>query len=146
MRVAILVLLLMLAVPARAQDDDDGALDQPSLGPGIPERMQELEKEWAADVGKDPSEEKAEPDDDAAEPADADRDDDEHESASKAKLPEQLVPKGAKPSALTRPPRDEGIEKRAAPKSKAAPADASSPAKPANSAPARTDGHATGGD
>ena len=146
MRVALLVLLLLLAVAVRAQDDDD-TLDQPSLGPGIPERMQELEKEWADDVGKDPSDEpKAEPDDDAAEPAAADRDDDEHEAASKPKLPEQLVPKESKPSALTRPPRDEAVEKRAAPKSKAAPADASSPAKPSNPAPARTDGRATGGD
>jgi len=145
-RVALLVLLLLLAVTARAQDDDDG-LDQPSLGPGIPERMQELEKEWADDVGKDPSDEpKAEPDDDAAEPAAADRDDDEHEAASKPKLPEQLVPKASKPSALTRPPRDEGVEKRDAAKPKAPPAEASSPTKPANPEPAHTDGHPTGGD
>jgi len=141
-RVALLVLLLFLAVAARAQDDD-GTLDQPSLGPGIPERMEELEKEWADDVGKDPSAEpKAEPDDDAAEPTDADHDD-EHEAASKPKLPEQLVPKASKPSALTRPSRDVGIERREATKPKAAPADASSP-KPASPAPARTDADAIG--
>jgi hypothetical protein len=144
-RVALLVLLMLLAVAARAQDDDDGTLDQPSLGPGIPERMQELEKEWADDVGKDPSDEpKPEPDDDAAEPADADHDGDEHEATSKPKLPEQLVPKASKPSALTRPPRDEGNEKRDAAKPKAVPADASSPSKPASPPPARTDSDAKG--
>src|SRR5258705_13766582 len=116
-RVAILVLLLVLAVAARAQDDDDGTLDQPSLGPGIPERMQELEKEWADDVGKDPSDE-TKPDDDAAEAADADRDD-EHETASKPRPPDQLVPRDSKPSALTRPPRGDGGEKRDAAKPKA---------------------------
>jgi hypothetical protein len=138
-RVALLVLLLLFAVAARAQDDDDGTLDQPSLGPGIPERMEQLEKEWADDVGKDPSEEpKAEPDDDA-EPAD---NDDEHEAPSKAKLPEQLVPKASKPSALTRPARDEGIEKRETAKPKAAPAEASSP-KPVSPPPSR-DADATG--
>lgn len=144
--VAVLVLLVVLAGVVRAQDDDDGTLDQPSLGPGIPERMQELEKEWADDVGKDPSDEpKPPPDDDAAEPADADHDDDEHETA-KPKLPEQLVPKASQPSALTRPPRDEGVEKRDAAKPKAPPAAASSPTKPANPEPAHTDEHPTGGD
>ena len=145
MRVALLVLLLLLAVAARAQDDDDG-LDQPSLGPGIPERMQELEKDWADDVGKDPSDEpKPPPDDDSAEPADADHDDDEHEAA-KPKLPEQLVPKASRPSALTRPPRDEAGEKRDAGKAKAPPAEASSPPKPAAPAPSRTESPARAGD
>ena len=146
MRVALLVLLLLLAVAVRAQDDDD-TLDQPSLGPGIPERMQELEKEWADDVGKDPSDEpKAEPDDDAAEPAGADHDDDEHEAASKPKLPEQLVPKASRPSALTRPARDEGDVKRDAGKAKEPPAEASSPSKPAAPAPSHTDAPAKGED
>jgi hypothetical protein len=144
-RVAILLLLLLLAAAARAEDDD-GTLDQPPLGPGIPERMQELEKDWADDVGKDPSDEpKAEPDDDAAESADADHEDDEHEAASKPRLPEQLVPKESKPSALTRPPRDGG-EKRDAAKPKAPPAEPASRTKPANPAPARTDARATGED
>ena len=144
MRVALLVLLLLLAVGARAQDDD-GTLDQPSLGPGIPERMQELEKEWSDDVGKDPSEDpKAEPEDDAAEPTDADHDDDAHEATSKPKLPEPIVPKGSKPSALTRPTADAGAEKRDAAKP-TAPVPASSP-KPADAPPARTDGRATGED
>jgi hypothetical protein len=144
-RVAILLLLLALAVAARAEDDD-GTLDQAPLGPGIPERMQELEKEWADDVGADPSDEpKAEPEDDAAEPAGAGHDD-EHEAPSKPRLPEQLVPKASKPSALTRPPRDGGGERRDAAKPKAPPAEPSSPTKPANPAPARTDAHATGED
>jgi hypothetical protein len=144
-RIALLVLLLLLAVAARAEDDDEGALDQPSLGPAIPERMQDLEKEWADDVGKDPSDEpKAEPDDDAAEPADAYHDDDEHEATSKPKVLEQLVPKGSKPSALARPARDEGDPKRDAPKAKAAPAEASPPPKPASPPPARTDSEAKG--
>ena len=144
MRVALLVLLLLLAVAARAQDDDE--LDQPSLGPGIPEHMQELEKEWADDVGKDPSDEpKPPPDDDSGEPADADHDDEEHETA-KPKLPEQLVPKASRPSALTRPARDEGDVKRDAGKAKEPPAEASSPSKPAAPAPSHTDAPAKGED
>ena len=148
MRVALLVLLLLLAVAVRAQDDD-GTLDQPSLGPAIPERMQELEKEWADDVGKDPSDEpKAEPEDDATEPADAYKDD-EPEAASKPKPVEQLVPKASKPSALTRPPRDDdgdGAVKRETAKPKAAAADSSAPTKSATPTPAHTDSHPTGED
>jgi hypothetical protein len=56
MRVATIVLVLMLHAIARAEDDDDGGLlDTAPLG-GIPERMQELEREWTDDVGtKDPT-------------------------------------------------------------------------------------------
>ncbi len=55
MRGAVIVLALVLAAVARA-DDDDGLLDTPPLGEPIPERLQALEKEWAEDVGtKDPT-------------------------------------------------------------------------------------------
>jgi hypothetical protein len=146
-RVAVLVLLLVLAVAARAQDDDDGALDHPSLGPGIPERIQELEKEWADDVGKDPADEpKAGPEDGAVEPEDADHDDDEH-PATKLKL-EQPALKGPPPSALSKPFRNDASDKRDAAKAKDAAADASSPPPPpANTAPrARPEPGATGAD
>jgi hypothetical protein len=143
-RLALLVLLLLVATAVRAQDDDD-SLDQPSLGPGIPEKMQELEKEWAEDVGKDPTDEpKAEPDDDAAEPADAYHDD-EPEHAAPSRPIEQLVPKAPPPSALSRPSGEADVGKRPG-KAKPAPADAKAPAKPAAPAPSHDDANARGED
>jgi hypothetical protein len=50
MRWAVLVLVLVLAAVAGAEDDD-AVLETPSLGEPIPERMQTLEKEWDDDVG-----------------------------------------------------------------------------------------------
>jgi hypothetical protein len=145
-RVALLVLLLLVAVAARAEDDD-GTAHQPALGPGIPERLEQLEKEWADDVGKDASDDsKADADDDAAEPADADHDDDDHQATAKPKMPEVVIPKASKPGPLTRPARDDGGDKHDAAKSTAAPADGSSPAKPAAPAPAPSAAPATAED
>ncbi len=65
MRVATIVLALVLAAVAHAQDDD-AVLETPPLGEPLPERMQTLEKEWDDDVGtKDHAVEPAEPADEA---------------------------------------------------------------------------------
>ena len=68
---ALLVLLLVLST-AHAQDDD-GVLDTSPMGEGIPERIEQLEREWAEDVGvKAPVDE---PEADAPEPSDPAHDD-----------------------------------------------------------------------
>jgi len=94
------VLLLSLSV-ARAEDDD-GGLDVPPLGDNIPARVEELEREWADDVGtKEPVEEPTEePDAGAPEPADAVHDDE----PEPAKAPPAVEPPHPKPpSALGKP-------------------------------------------
>jgi hypothetical protein len=96
-RFALLVLVLGLS-PAYAQEDE-GLLDTPTLGEGIPERMQELEREWAEDTGvKEP----VDPPDDAdavAEPADPAHDDD----AEPAKAPAADEPEPEPPSSIRKP-------------------------------------------
>ena len=100
MRVAMLVLLLGIAVAARAQDDD-AVLETPGHGDGIPERIEQLEREWAEDVGtKDPAEEPAEaPDAIEAGP--------EHEPEAAKPAPRTEEPPPSKPhSALSNPLSD----------------------------------------
>jgi hypothetical protein len=57
----VLAVLLLLVATAWAGEDDERLLETPPAQ-GMPERMQELEREWAEDVGtKDPDVEPAEP-------------------------------------------------------------------------------------
>ena len=101
MRFALLVLLLVLS-PAWAQDDE-GLLDTPALGEGIPERMQELEREWAEDTGvKEPVDERPDEPDAVAEPADAAHEDE----AEPAKTPAVDEPQPEPPSSIRKPAPD----------------------------------------
>jgi hypothetical protein len=80
----VLFLFLVLATPAFADDDDDALLDTKTLGDPLPERLEQLEREWADETGvgvDDPVDPPDEIDAPAAEPAVAaedDEDDQEH--------------------------------------------------------------------
>jgi hypothetical protein len=115
-RIASLTLLLMLSA-AHAQDDDS-LLETPPLGEGIPERVQELEREWAEDVGvKEPVDDPP----DAVEPdvpAPADATDVDEPEPSRAPAVDE--PRREPPSALGRPP---GSEMGDRPRTERAPSD-----------------------
>jgi hypothetical protein len=92
-RLALAGLVLVLAGSARADDDD--TLDTRRLGEPIPERLQQLEREWAEDVGtKEAPEEPAEPD---AEPVTPFAE--EPDVEMKSPLPDE-PPAAKRPSAL----------------------------------------------
>ena len=103
MRVAFVVLVLGLSVVVGAQEDE-GLLDTPSHGGGIPERLEALEREWAEDVGtKDPVDEPTDAPDaeDAVEPA---PEHEEHETESaKSQPPVEAAPRAKPRSALGNP-------------------------------------------
>ena len=134
MRRVLMVLVLLLAAVARAEDDD-AVLETPSLGDPIPERTQALEKEWDDDVGTkdhapDPTDEPApDPFERNATPAP----DDEPEVEAKTPPPCGERPEPAKrastleeplardppadktpPKSIVPPPKLEGAERRAA--------------------------------
>jgi hypothetical protein len=96
MRLAVALLIVLLAAGARAADEDDQVLETKPLGNAIPERMRDLEREWEDDVGsREPPEENADepPSDDVdAEPSD---DPSEARPAPKPRVIEQ--PADAKP-------------------------------------------------
>src|SRR5262245_17814988 len=100
-RLALLVLLLVCVSVARA-DDDDETIGRAPPGGGIPERLQELEREWADDVGsKEPDEAHDDTDADATEPPAAKNDDDETEAVKTRPLDD--APRPSPPSPLKRP-------------------------------------------
>ena len=128
MRLALLALVLALSTSARAQDDD-AVLDTPHVGDGIPERVEQLEREWAEDVGTKDTAEEHEPDADA-EPADAAEAATGDDPEPVKTPPAAEAPPPAKPrSALAKPLADPIGSSRAAAKSDpAAKADRASPA------------------
>ena len=103
-----LLLVILLAVPMARADDEDGVLETPPLGQAIPERVEELEREWADDVGlqepPDPTRDDTDADADAAEPAVDPTKDDPREPVKARPVDE--TPRPAPRSALRRP-RDE---------------------------------------
>ena len=104
MRVAMLVLLLGLSVVVRAQDDD-AVLDTPSHGDGIPERIEQLEREWAEDVGtKDPADEPVDaPDADEAVEGAAEHEAEAAKPAPRVEEPPRPKPRSALGTALPDP-------------------------------------------
>jgi hypothetical protein len=120
MRLAVALLIGLLAAGARAADEDDQILETKPLGSAIPERLRDLEREWEDDVGsREPREEDLEAppsneiDGEPAEPPDAPS---EARPAPKPRVIEQPAdakpvpakpqPSGARAHQGSAPPKD----------------------------------------
>lgn len=107
MRAALPILVLALAIAARAADDDDQLLETKPLGEAIPERMRTLEREWADDVGiheapEEPGDESPFEGEEAVAPPEP-SEGDEHPVAKPPVVEEPAHPKAAAGSGASRP-------------------------------------------